>query len=147
MKKIVVGFVLLMFTIAVNAQQKVTWTYTAKKMAGDKYELHITAQPPAGWHIYSQTTPDGGPVPTSFTFNKNPLVTLSGSVKEKGKMVTYYDKNFKVNVKYFDGKVEFIQTISVKGKIKTNVTGEIESMICNDKQCLPPTSEKFAIAL
>ena len=147
MKKIVLGFVLLMFTIGVNAQQKVTWTYTAKKLAGDKYELHITAQPPAGWHIYSQTTPDGGPVPTSFTFNKNPLVTISGTVKEKGKLVTYYDKNFKVNVKYFDGKVEFIQTISVKGKIKTNVTGEVESMICNDKQCLPPTSEKFAIAL
>jgi len=147
MKKIVLGFVLLMFTIGVNAQQKVTWTYTAKKLAGDKYELHIIAQPPAGWHIYSQTTPDGGPVPTSFTFNKNPLVTLAGSVKEKGKLVTYYDKNFKVNVKYFDGKVEFIQTISVKGKIKTNVTGEVESMICNDKQCLPPTSEKFAIAL
>jgi len=147
MKKIVLGSVLLMFTIGVNAQQKVTWTYTAKKLAGDKYELHITAQPPAGWHIYSQTTPDGGPVPTSFTFNKNPLVTISGSVKEKGKLVTYYDKNFKVNVKYFDGKAEFIQTISVKGKIKTNVTGEVESMICNDKQCLPPTSEKFAIAL
>ena len=147
MKKIVLGFVLLMFTIGVNAQQKVTWTYTAKKLAGDKYELHITAQPPAGWHIYSQTTPDGGPVPTSFTFNKNPLVTISGTVKEKGKLVTYYDKNFKVNVKYFDGKAEFIQTISVKGKIKTNVTGEVESMICNDKQCLPPTSEKFAIAL
>ena len=147
MKKIVLGFVLLMFTIAVNAQQKVTWTYNAKKIAGDKYELHITAQPPVGWHIYSQTTPDGGPVPTSFTFNKNPLVTLAGTVKEKGKLVTYYDKNFKVNVKYFDGKVEFVQTISVKGKIKTNVTGEIESMICNDKQCLPPTTEKFAIAL
>ena len=85
MKKIVLGFVLLMFTIGVNAQQKVTWTYTAKKLAGDKYELHIIAQPPAGWHIYSQTTPDGGPVPTSFTFNKNPLVTLAGTVKEKGK--------------------------------------------------------------
>lgn len=147
MKKTIVAIGLMIFTISVVSAQKITWTYTAKKVAGDKYELHITAQPPVGWHVYSQTTPDGGPVPTAFTFNKNPLVTLQGKVKEAGKIVTYYDKNFKVNVKYFDGKAEFVQVISVKGKVKTNITGEIESMICNDRTCMPPTSEKFAIAL
>ncbi len=147
MKKIIIVLVLIVFTISAATAQKVTWSYTAKKIAGDKYELHITAQPPVGWHIYSQNTPDGGPVPTAFTFNKNPLVTFSGKAKEAGKLVTYYDKNFKVNVKYFDGKAEFVQTITVKGKVKTNITGEVESMICNDKQCLPPTSEKFTIAL
>jgi Disulphide bond corrector protein DsbC len=146
MKKIIVSAVLMMFAVLVNAQ-KITWTYSAKKLAGDKYELHLVATPPAGWHIYSQTTPDGGPVPTTFTFNKNALVTVAGIVKEKGKLVTYYDKNFKVNVKYFEGKVDFVQIVSVKGKIKTNVSGEIESMICNDRTCMPPTSEKFNIAL
>jgi len=147
MKKIIAS-VLYMFFIfcSVNAQ-KIGWTYTAKKLAGSKYELHITAQPPIGWHIYSQTTPDGGPVPTSFTFSKNALVAITGIVKEKGKLVTYYDKNFKVNVKYFEGKVDFVQTVTVKGKIKTNVSGEIESMICNDRTCMPPTTEKFNIAL
>ena len=147
MKKTIVALGLLVFTMSAVTAQKITWTYTAKKLTGDKYELHITAQPPVGWHIYSQTTPDGGPVPTSFTFNKNALLTLSGKVNEKGKLVTYYDKNFKVNVKYFEGKVEFVQTVAVKGKIKTNITGEVESMICNDRTCMPPTTEKFAIAL
>ena len=147
MKKVFFATVFMMIVAGVNAQQKVAWSYTAKKLAGDKYELHITATPPTGWHIYSQTTPDGGPIPTSFTFNKNPLVTLSGTVKEIGKLVTYYDKNFKVNVKYFEGKVEFVQVVAAKAKIKTNITGEVESMICNDKQCLPPTTAKFAIAL
>ena len=147
MKKVIAAIGLMIFTAGIVTAQKVTWTYTAKKIAESKYELHITAQPPLGWHIYSQTTPDGGPIPTSFTFNKSPLITLSGKVKESGKLVSYYDKNFKVDVKYFDGKVEFTQLVVVKGKIKTNITGEVESMICNDKQCLPPTTEKFAIAL
>jgi Disulphide bond corrector protein DsbC len=146
MKKVIIAVGLMLFVFGVNAQ-KITWTYSAKKLAGDKYELHITAQPPLGWHIYSQTTPDGGPVPTTFTFSKNALATLSGTVKEKGKMVNYFDKNFKVNVKYFEGKVEFIQTVAVKGKIKTNISGEIESMICNDRTCMPPSTEKFNIAL
>jgi len=145
-KNIAIITVLLLFVFGAQAQ-KVTWSYTAKKLAGDKYELQITATPPSGWHIYSQTTPDGGPVPTTFTFNKNPLAVNSGIVKEKGKMVSYFDKNFKVNVKYFEGKVEFTQVVSVKAKIKTNVTGEIESMICNDRTCMPPTTEKFAIAI
>jgi Disulphide bond corrector protein DsbC len=146
MKKL--GLVLMLFFWAgVISAQKITWTYSAKKLAGDKYELHLVANPPVGWHIYSQTTPDGGPVPTTFTFNKNALATVTGTVKEKGKLVTYYDKNFKVNVKYFEGKVDFVQIVTVKGKIKTNVSGEIESMICNDRTCMPPTTEKFNIAL
>jgi Disulphide bond corrector protein DsbC len=146
MKKVIIAIGLMLFVFVVNAQ-KITWTYSAKKLAGDKYELHITAQPPLGWHIYSQTTPDGGPVPTTFKFNKNPLVTVAGKVKEAGKLVSYFDKNFKVNVKYFEGKVEFTQIVSAKAKIKTNITGEIESMICNDRTCMPPSTETFAIAI
>ncbi|WP_462249557.1 protein-disulfide reductase DsbD domain-containing protein [Ferruginibacter sp.] len=148
MKKIFFAIVLVMFIGVVNAQgTKITWTYSAKKLAGNKYELHMIATPPVGWHIYSQNTPDGGPVPTTFKFNTNALVGRSGKVKETGKLVNYFDNNFKVNVKYFQGKVDFVQIVTVKGKIKTNVSGEIESMICNDRTCMPPTTEKFNIAL
>lgn len=146
MKKVLVPIVLL-FTMFAASAQKITWSYSAKKLAANKYELHITATPPAGWHIYSQNTPDGGPLPTTFTFNKNPLLTIAGKPKETGKIVDYYDKNFKVNVKYFEGKVEFVQVVTVKGKAKTNVTGQVESMICNDRTCMPGTTETFTIAL
>jgi Disulphide bond corrector protein DsbC len=148
MKKIIVAIALMVFVGSVTAQAtKISWTYSAKKLAGNKYELHMIANPPIGWHIYSQTTPDGGPVPTAFKFNNNALIVLTGKVKETGKLTNYFDKNFKVNVKYFEGKVDFVQIVTVKGKIKTNVSGEIESMICNDKTCMPPTTEKFNISL
>lgn len=147
MKKVSFAIVLIMCLSAAVAQQKISWAFSAKKLPGNKYELHMTATPPAGWHIYSQNTPDGGPIPTTFTFNNNALTTLSGKVKENGKTVKYYDKIFKVNVIYFEGKADFVQVVTLKGKIKTNITGEIESMICNDRTCMPPTTEKFAIAL
>ncbi len=146
MKQTILAMGLLLLVSAVSAQ-KVVWSFTAKKLTGNKYELHITATPPTGWHIYSQNTPDGGPIPTTFKFNKNALITVDGKPKEAGKLVNYFDKNFKVNVKYFEGKVEFTEMVTLKTKIKTNLTGEVESMICNDKQCLPPTTEKFSIAL
>ena len=146
MKKILVSLAVLFAVTAVSAQ-KISWSYSAKKLAANKYELHITANPPAGWHVYSQTTPDGGPLPTAITFNKNPLVTIAGTPKEIGKMVMYYDKNFKVNVKYFESKVDFVQVVTLKGKVKTNITGQVESMICNDRTCMPGTTENFTIAL
>ncbi|MEO6546494.1 MAG: protein-disulfide reductase DsbD domain-containing protein [Ferruginibacter sp.] len=147
MKKIFFALVLILFFAVANAQQKISWSYTAKKLAGNKYEIHLTAKPAAGWHIYSQLTPDGGPIPTTFKFNNNALLALQGKVGEKGKVVTYFDKNFKVNVKYFEGRADFVQVVTLKGKIKTNLSGEVESMICNDRICMPPSTEKFNIAL
>ena len=133
---------------AANSQQKISWSFVAKKLTGNKYELHMTATPPMGWHVYSQTTPEGGPIPTEFKFTNNALVTVAAAKpKEAGKLVTYFDKNFKVDVKYFEGKVDFVKTVTVKGKIKTNISGTVESMICNDRTCMPPTTEKFNIAL
>lgn len=148
MKKIFTAVLLLVLLNVANAQQKITWNFMAKKLAGNTYELHITATPPLGWHIYSQKTPDGGPIPTEFKFTNNALVTVEASKpKEIGKLVTYFDKNFKVDVKYFEGKVEFVKNVTVKGKIKTNISGTVESMICNDRTCMPPTTEKFNISL
>ncbi|MBC7423829.1 MAG: sugar transporter, partial [Ferruginibacter sp.] len=60
---------------------------------------------------------------------------------------SYFDKNFKVEVKYFEGKVDFVKIVTVKGKINTNVSGSVESMICNDRTCMPPTKATFNIAL
>jgi thiol:disulfide interchange protein DsbD len=130
-----------------QVKNPVKWSYTAKKLATGKYEVHMTATVEKGWHIYSQTTPEGGPVPTQFTFTKNPLLTMSGPVKEVGKIETHFEKLFDVNVKQFSDKVDFVQIVTVKGTVKTNLTGKVEYMLCDDKQCLPPASQSFSIAL
>jgi thiol:disulfide interchange protein DsbD len=54
---------------------------------------------------------------------------------------------FGVDVKYFSGKVDFVQLVKLKSKAKTNFTGSVEFMVCNDQQCLPPATQKFSIAL
>lgn len=147
-KTFIILVAIFLVALAQAQQQKISWSFTAKKLADNKYELHLTATPPMGWHVYSQLTPEGGPIPTSFKFTTNGLVTVAGTKpKEAGKLVTYFDKNFKVDVKYFEGKVDFVKTVAVKGKIKTNISGSVESMICNDRTCMPPTTERFNIPL
>ncbi len=124
-----------------------TWAYSAKKLPSGNYELHLTMSLNAPWHTYSQSTPDGGPVATKFTFAKNPLYSFAGAVKENGKLLQKNEKVFGVDVKYFEGKVDFVQVVSVKARARTNVSGSVEFMVCNDRQCLAPTTENFSIAL
>jgi Disulphide bond corrector protein DsbC len=141
--------VLLLAPAGIMAQVKnpVKWNYSAKKLSTGKYELHMTATVEKGWHLYSQNTPEGGPVPTSFTFTKNPLVTMDGKVKEVGKLETHFEKLFDVDVKQYSDKVDFVQTVTVKGNVKTNMAGKVEYMLCNDKECLPPKKVDFSIPL
>jgi len=131
----------------VVAQTPFNWTFTAKKIADKSCEIHCTLDLQAPWHIYSQVTPGGGPLPTRFRFAKNPLYSLDGKVKEEGKMITRYETVFGVDVKYFEGKVDFVQKIKLKGTAKTNFTGSVEFMVCNEEQCLPPTTKIFTVAL
>lgn len=144
-------FVILNFCIAIASiaqiKNPVQWSYSNKKISDKTYELHATATLEPGWHIYSQTTGKGGPVPTSFTFNNNPLVTKTGTVKELGKIEKTFDKNFNTTVKYYGKKVDFVQTVKLKANVKTDVTGEIQYMLCNDKNCLPPKKISFTISL
>ncbi|MEI9809769.1 MAG: hypothetical protein WDO16_18940 [Bacteroidota bacterium] len=99
------------------------------------------------WHIYSQTSPEGGAIPTKISFNKNPLVSIEGKTKEIGKIVSKYEEVFEVTVKYFEGNADFVQVIKLKANANTNVSGSIEYMACNKEQCLPPKIVWFNIAL
>jgi DsbC/DsbD-like thiol-disulfide interchange protein len=125
----------------------VKWAFTAKKIDGSRYEIHLTAALEKGWHIYSQNTPDDGPIPTSIHFKKNPLLTLQGRAKEMGKLEQHLEPLFGVEVKQFSNKVEWVQVVQLKKKVKTNLAGTVEFMVCNNQECLPPSSVPFSVAL
>lgn len=149
MKRLFVWMVAVLLTSSVGAQIKepVGWTFSAQKKSADTYDLVIKAVVPKPWHLYSQFTPDGGPVPTKFSFNANPLVKLEGKVKEIGKLQKIQDKIFETEVRFFSNEVTFVQTVKVKAGVKTNVSGSVLFMVCDDSQCLPPINKKFDIKL
>ena len=150
MKKYLLAGVLLFCAnfLFAQIQNPVSWTTSYKKINDKTYEIHLTANMNSGWHIYSQTTPEGGPIPTSLTFAKNPLVTMEGKAKEVGKLEQHVEPLFgNIDVKQFSNKVDFVQLIKLKAPVKTSVNVAVEFMACNDKQCLPPKTEKFSVAL
>lgn len=149
MKKFLIALVFIFSAAVAGAQvlNPVDWTVTSKKISANTWEVHLKANIQKGWHVYSQTTPDGGPVATTIAFTKNPLFELAGSAKEEGKLEQRHEELFGVDVKQFSNAVDFVQTIKLKTPVSTSANITVEYMVCNDKQCLPPTSKKFSIAL
>lgn len=126
----------------------ITWTFSAKKINDNTYELQMKATIQTNWHLYSQTQPDDAvAMPTTFVLNPNPLFTLDGKIKEIGKMEKFTDKVLKVSANQYSNTVTFTQLIKLKGKAKTSATGTVEYQTCDDQKCLPPKKVSFKVAL
>jgi len=150
MKKLTLALAVMIIGFGASAQvlNPVSWTFSSKKISDKVYEVQMVATIQSGWHLYSQVQPDDAiAVPTSFSFNQNPLVDFDGKVKEVGKMQKFSDKKLGVSANQYSNKVVFIQRVKLKGKAKTNVTGKLEYQTCNDEKCLPPKTVNLSIAL
>ena len=149
MKKIVIVLLGIFLVLQASSQVKdpVSWDYKAVKRGPGVFEIVITANVPQPWHMYSQSTPKGGPIPTKVSFNKNPLIVPPGTMKESGNMEKINDKVFGIKVFYYNGKVVYSQVVRVKASVPTNLTGTVSYMVCDDQQCLPPTKKTFDLKL
>ena len=148
MKKVFLSVAVLFAMLFVNAQNPVSWTFSAKKIADKTYEVHMTASIQKGWHLYSQNQPeDAIAIPTAFTLTANPLFSLDGKIKEVGKLEKFTDKQLGLSANQYSDKVDFVQVVKLKGNAKTNVSGSVEFQTCDDKKCLPPKTVNFSIAL
>ena len=149
MKKLILLMVVIATGVLGFAQNKdhVSWKFESKKKAANEYTIIITATLDKPWHIYSQNSGKEGPIPTSFSFKKNPLISLLGKTSETGKQEKSYDDLFKTQVIYYNNIVVFTQSIKLKGVVKTTFTGTVDYMLCNDKECTPPTKKTFDISL
>ncbi|RYU89645.1 sugar transporter [Mucilaginibacter terrigena] len=148
MKKVFLAVIALMITFAAQAQIEahVKWSYAAKKTSATEAVVLIKATMDQGWHIYSQTVKEGGPIKTSFTFAPSKEYMLVGKPSEP-KPITHFEKVFNMNVGYFENVVIFQQKIKLKSAKASAVKGKVEFMTCNDSKCLPPDEVAFSIPL
>lgn len=133
-----------MFSIITQAQiyNPLKWKTSIEKISDTEYELQAKAIIESGWHLYSQEVSDGGPIPTRFTFTKAPEFQLIGAVKEeKGKTIN--DPIFKMLIKFFEKETTFRQRVKILSSKPFKINAEVEFMVCNDENCLPPSSDEL----
>ena len=125
----------------------VKWKTSVKQISEKEYLLKVEAEIQSGWHLYGQYIEEGGPSRTAFTFkNPNKNFELIGkTTEEKGHEVQ--DKIFDMKIKYFEGKALFTQKIKVISGSLTAVNAEVEFMVCDDSNCLPPSSEELVFKI
>lgn len=140
--------VLMMFSILAHAQASkvVSWRYEVKKTANNEYNLFFKADIKADTHVYSQFIGDGGPIPTSFTFNKNDSYALVDSVAELSKPIKVHDKNFDMDLVYFEDSAIFVQHVKILKPLDA-ITGTFQFMACQKNICFPPSNLDFTFAI
>lgn len=148
-KQWITGLLLMTaMSMRLEAQQPVKWTFHTKKLADRTYELQMIASMESGWHIYSQEQPpEAINVPTKISFQVNPMIMLDGKVKEQGDKKKYENKELGISAWQYQDRVTFIQTVKLRGNVKTSVSGRIQFQTCTDERCLPPATQNFNIEL
>lgn len=139
MKKIIVLLVLSIgFSAMAQIHNPVKWSTKVVKINDTEYDLVAVASIEGEWHLYSQSVPQDGPIPTKFVFQGNPNYLKKGNTTE-GEGKTVDDPVFEMKIKYFTHKAEFKQRIKLKNKKPFTVNATVEFMVCDDSRCLPPT--------
>ncbi len=145
LSEIILAIMLVAFSINAKSQilHPVKWSYAAKRINKTEVVVFLKATIDGGWHVYSQTVQEGGPVKTSFNFNNSPVYTLEGPTIEPTP-ITKFEKVFGMDVSYFASSVIFQQKVKLK-KGGALIKGTLNYMTCNDRQCLPPEDVEFSI--
>lgn len=144
MIRFLLGALFALSTLASSAQvfNPVSWTYDSKQLSVDEFELRFKAKIEPHWHIYSNTlSGDEGPLPTEFVFEKSKDFELVGGIVEP-KPTKEFDKNFQMDLLFFDDEVTFSQKIKLN-EATAKVVGELTFMVCDDSKCLPPDYIEF----
>lgn len=135
MKKILV--LLLVFTafISSNAQilNPVRWTTKVEKISENEFNLIVNGTIDDGWHVYSQFTPDGGPLPMVLNFkNQSGNYDLVGKATES-KYKKQFNEVFEVDEYFFEKSLTVTQKIKVKNSKTNKIMLHFEYQVCADK--------------
>ena len=132
--------IFLLFSIGLFSQieDPIEWTTSVKKVSETEYILISKATIEDGWHLYSQTVPEDGPIPTTFTYDtsKENFSLIEKTNEDEGHTVD--DPVFNMKIKFFENSAIFQQKITVSSGLSV-VNGVVEFMVCDDTKCLAPT--------
>lgn len=138
----------LWLPLLVSAQllNPVKWSFTQDKATNSSTELRFTATIEESWHLYSMNLPEGGPISTSFSFEKVEGATLNGAIKTLTKPTTAFDKTFGLELSWYANKAEFAQQVTITDPARFKITGSVRYMACDNTQCLAPTNLPFSFS-
>jgi thiol:disulfide interchange protein DsbD len=106
---------------------------------GASLDLKATIQD--GWHLYSPTTPLGGPIVTKIKVDESPAISSWQVFRPKP--VRKLDPNFNIDTETYAGQAVFLVDVtaakSANGMLPVSVS--VRYQACSDVKCLPPVKK------
>ena len=124
---------LVPFVAQAQIVEPVQWSIETERLSKNEYNLVFKAEIEDGWHLYSQYTPFGGPMPLYFEFIDTIGIERIGGVVEPKAIVKYSDI-FEIDEHFFENEVVFTQKVKLLDDV-ANVTGAISGQACKE-QCV-----------
>ena len=150
-RPILIGLTLFASSLPAQKLDPVQWTLTSdvtKAPPGSIVPLKLTAKLEPGWHLYSLTTPPGGPIPTTAVIADNPSVEKA--ILYQPKPERRLDPNFGVDTETFANEAAFWVTAELKKDAPPGAV-ELEAQVryqsCDDRRCLPPRKKTAKFTL
>lgn len=147
MKRYLLAIIATLAVISgIHAQilKPVTWSSSVEMNDERNGRLIFKASIDEGWHLYGIDLPDGGPNPTTFTFDKVEGMTLNGDITPSRKPHEQVDMVFHLKLNWWEDKVDFYQNFTLN---EPNGAYLVEASVrfqgCNDGSCIPPSTETF----
>ena len=116
---------------------------------GGKVYLNLTATIQPGWHLYSPTTPPGGPIITSIKVTANPSIASYQVFRPQP--VRKLDPNFQIDTETYTGNARFLieAVTSSAATGPTELETSVRYQVCSDVKCLPPVrkSQKASVQI
>jgi thiol:disulfide interchange protein len=142
-------FVFLLGIISAHSQvlEPIKWEFSINKLSENEIEIIGHATIDEGWHLYSVSLPEGGPIPTSINLSDLDLYEVSGEVREDPEPEAQYDEAFDMELAWFSDSAKIILPVVLNYDDVDVIEGYVEFMTCDDERCLPPERIDFSLQL
>src|SRR5690554_1707191 len=113
-------------------QDPVKWKSSIEKISDTEYQIKLEATIEGEWHMYSQFTPDDGPLPMEFIYeNAEGNYEPQGKATESEYTVQYNDV-FEVDEYYFAKEAQFRHNIIITNPEVQNILLDVFYQACTD---------------
>lgn len=139
---LLIGF-LFFYPVFLWSQNHVYWL---TEWDAEIKAVTIDATIDRSWHMYSPLTdPNLGPIPVTFTWEKNKNAKPIDEFVFSSKTISHYDPNFEGNVYTWENKMFGYQRFKIKKP--TTIKGKVSYMVCDETKCLPPIEVEISVIL
>lgn len=117
----------------------------ADARAGEGAQVAISVEIEPGWHLYSLTQPDGGPLKTTLQLASTALVPAGNPVQ--GPFKKEHDAGFNMDIQVYEGHATFGIPVMLKKGVRgvQTATVAVRYQVCDAKTCLPPKTVQIPI--